>query len=320
MDRPLVTVGLTAFNAEETLEHAFASAIAQTWRPIEIVAVDDCSSDGTPDLLRELAGRHPELRVFTNVENVGVGASRSRIIDEARGEFVAFFDDDDESLAERIVRQVERILTYERMFTGGAPVICHTARRVVYPDGIVRVERTMGVREDQPAPAGLAVAHRILLGTPLKDGYGACPTCSQVARLSTYRSLGGFDPHLRRSEDTDFNIRLAMVGGHFVGISDPLVIQRMTRTPDKSLRDEYEYLMRLTTKHRPIIEETGQVDFCLRWIEVRQAFLSRQHLEFFRLAASLAIHHPALVFQRMTTGLRNFGLNHRFSRFHNGRA
>jgi len=320
MDHPLVTIGLTAFNAEDTVERAVTSAIAQTWRPIEVIAADDCSTDATPDLLRRLAERHPELRVITNTENIGVGANRNRIIDEAQGEYVAFFDDDDVSVPDRIARQIDRIRTYERWFADGAPVICHSARRVIYPGGTERVERTMGEREGKSAPSGLAVAHRILLGTPVKDAYGACPTCSQMARLSTYRSIGGFDPLLRRSEDTDFNIRLAAAGGHFVGISDPLVIQRMTRTPDKSLRDEHEHMMRLLAKHRPIIEEVGQLDFCMRWIEVKHAFLDRRHLAFAQLTASLAIDHPALVIRRMAAGIRNFGLNHRLGRFHNGRA
>jgi glycosyltransferase involved in cell wall biosynthesis len=241
---PLVTVGLTTFNSAETVERALRSALAQTWRPIEVVAVDDCSTDGTRELLDRLATQHPELRVFGNAVNSGVAVSRNRILAEARGEFVAFFDDDDESLPERIASQFARITAYEREFADGAPVICHTARRLIYARRKERIAPTMGQREGRRAPAGPAVARRILLGTHLEDGYGACPTSSQMARLSTYRALGGFDPELRRSEDTDFNIRLAAAGGHFVGIGRPLVIQTMTRTSEKSLAEEYRYMLR----------------------------------------------------------------------------
>lgn len=316
MTLPLVTVGLTTFNSADTVERALRSALAQTWRPIEVVAVDDGSSDDTREILERLAGQHPELRVFGNAVNGGVAVSRNRILAEARGEFIAFFDDDDESLPERIASQVERITHYEREFAAGAPVICHTARRLIYAQGKERIAPTMGQREGVRAPAGSAVARRILLGTRLDDGYGACPTSSQMARLSTYRALGGFDPSMRRSEDTDFNIRLAGAGGHFVGIGRPLVIQTMTRTSEKSLAEEYRYMLLLMEKHRAIMDREGQYLFCRRWIGVKQAWLEGRHMAFVLALASLALRHPVLTARRLALALPNIGLNRAFSRFY----
>src|SRR5262245_15027814 len=239
----LVTIGITAFNAVPTIERAVRSALAQSWRPIEIVVVDDCSDDATLELLASLAARHPEIRLFRNETNRGVAAGRNRILAEARGEFVAFFDDDDESLPERIEVQRTRILDYEDRFANGAPVICHTARLQLYPDGSQRLAPTMGQNEGEPAPAALPVVERTLFGKALKHGYGGCPTCSQMARLSTYDIIGGFDPLMRRCSDTDLAIRLAMRGAHFVGIARPLVIQTMTKTSEKSLAEEYRNIL-----------------------------------------------------------------------------
>lgn len=297
-------------------ERALRSALAQTWRPIEVVAVDDCSVDGTRAILDHLTEQHPELRVFSNAINSGVAVSRNRILAEAQGEFVVFFDDDDESLPERIAAQFVRIVDYEREFAVGALVICHTARRLIYPQGDVRIEPTMGQTEGRRAPAGPAVAQRILLGTPLKDGYGACPTCSQMARLSTYRALGGFDPALRRGEDTDFSIRLAEAGGHFVGISRPLVIQTMTRTSEKSLTEEYRNMLLLMEKHRPVMDRVGQYDFCRRWIDAKQTWLERRHLAFVLALSLLVLSYPILTCRRLALALPNIGLNRAFSRFH----
>ena len=318
MTLPLITVGLTTFNAAAIVERAVRSALAQTWRPIEVVAVDDCSTDGTREILDRLAGRHPELRVFGNTVNGGVAVSRNRILAEARGEFVAFFDDDDESLPERIASQFARIVDYEREFAAGAPVICHTARRLIYPQGEERVGPTMGQIVGRRAPGGPAVARRILLGVPLKDGYGACPTCSQMARLSTYRAIGGFDPALRRGEDTDFSIRLAEAGGHFVGIGRPMVIQLMTRTSEKSLADEYRNMLLLLEKHRTIMDRAGQYAFCCRWIGAKQAWLEGRRKDFILTLLSLVVIHPFLTGRRLALALPNIGLNHAFSRFHLG--
>jgi len=320
MSQPLVTIGITAFNAADTVERAIRSALAQTWRPIEVVVVDDASSDGTPDLLRSLAEAHPELVVVLSERNGGVGAARNRIIEHAQGEFLVFFDDDDESDPERIERQVRRLTEYERDHAGGARVICHAARRLIYPDGREQVAPTMGEREGVPAPAGLAVAERILLGRPLEDAYGACPTCAQLARTSTYRDLGCFDANFRRSEDTEFNIRLAKAGGHFVGIGDTLVTQTMTKTSDKSLADEHRYTRMLIRKHRDVADRHGLYTFCCRWLDAKQLWLEGRRARFAATLAGLFVRHPLETLRRLLQAAPNRRLNRAFSRFHRGPA
>jgi glycosyltransferase involved in cell wall biosynthesis len=315
---PLVTIGLTTFNAADSVERAVASALAQTWRPLEVVAVDDCSIDATAEILISLAARHPEIRVFRNQTNGGEAVSRNHILAEARGEFVAFFDDDDCSLPERVEAQLHRILAYERDFADGAPVICHTARRQCYPDGRERVAPTMGQREGCRAPAGLAVARRILLGTPLANGYGACATCCQMARLAVYRALGGFDPRFRRSVDTEFNIRLAKAGGHFVGIAQPLVVQTMTKTSDKTLAEEYRNMLLLMDKHRDVMDSMGEYGFCRRWIDAKQVWLEGRRTEFALALLSLFLAHPILTARRLALAVPNVGLNRALRRFHAG--
>jgi glycosyltransferase involved in cell wall biosynthesis len=316
MSAPLVTIGLTTYNAVATVERALASALAQTWRPIEIVAVDDCSNDGTRELLDRLALVHPELRVFGNLVNGGVAVSRNHILQRARGDFVAFFDDDDESLPQRVAVQLARITDYERAYAQGAPVVCHTARRRVYGPGRERIEPTMGQVLGRRAPHGPAVADRILLGTPLEDAYGACPTCSQMARLATYWLVDGFDADLRRGEDTDYTIRLALVGGHFVGIGEPLVTQWMTRTEEKSLAEEHSNQLLLIEKHKPLLELARQYGFCRHWAEAKLAWLEARRGAFARILLGLALCHPVLTWRRLRMAAPNFRLNQAFARFH----
>ncbi|KPK55390.1 MAG: hypothetical protein AMS22_04555 [Thiotrichales bacterium SG8_50] len=315
-ESPLITVGITCYNAAATVRRALESALKQRWPNLEVVAVDDCSNDGSWEILQGMAVKHSKIRVFVNDANTGVAASRNRILAEARGEFVAFFDDDDESLRDRIALQYARIVDYERNFADGAPVICHTARKLIYAQGKERVEPTMGQTEGVRAPSGNAVAERILLGTPLKDGYGACPTCSQMARLSVYRSLNGFDPAFRRAEDTDFNIRLAQAGGHFVGIGRPLVIQSMTKTSEKSLAEEYRNWTLLMEKHRAIMDYVGQYSFCCRWTDAKRAWLERRRGAFVAILFLLAVTHPVLAGRRLFFALRNVELNRAFRHFH----
>ena len=270
----LVTIGITAFNAAPTIERAVRSALAQSWRPVEILIVDDCSEDATPEILARLRNEHPEIRLIRQDANRGIAATRNRILAEARGELLAFFDDDDESLPERVAAQRRRILEYEREFADGAPVICHTARLQLYPDGSQRIVPTMGEREGRPAPAGLPRRGKSSCwANALKDAYGACATCSQMARLSTYAIAGGFDPMLARCADTDLNIRLAMAGAHFVGIARPLVVQTMTKTSEKSLAEEHRNMVALLNKHRDFVDRAGEYEFSICWIDAKQAWL-----------------------------------------------
>ncbi|MYD93813.1 MAG: glycosyltransferase family 2 protein [Chloroflexi bacterium] len=315
-DNPLVTIGITAYNAADTIARAVASARAQTWPCTEIVIVDDCSGDETPAVLKRLAAGPVDMRVFHQAANGGVAAARNRIVEEARGAFIAFFDDDDTSVPERVERQLARILAYERDHAGGAPVVCHTARRQLFADGSARIVPTMGIRADRPAPAGWAVAERVLIGSPLRGGYGACAACSQMARTSVFREFGGFDPAFRRGEDTDMAIRLAKAGAHFVGIEAALVEQSMTATPDKSLSGERDFALKLLEKHRDVPDRYGLFNFCREWIEAKHTWLEGRRAACLARLLSLAVRHPSRTFLRLAAAMRNWGLNADFRRFH----
>jgi glycosyltransferase involved in cell wall biosynthesis len=324
MSNPLITVGLTAYNAIDSIERAFESALSQKWPNLEIVIIDDCSNDGTREILDRIVRNHNEIesdrtvniKFFSNLVNQGVAVSRNRIIDEATGDFVVFFDDDDVSDPFRVCKQFKRIVDYEKNFANGAAVICHTAQKVIYPSGDVRIASTMGQLEKVIAPAGHAVTRRVLFGAFLRDGYGSCPTCSQMARLSTYRSLGGFDSTLRRSEDTDFCIRLAEAGGHFVGIAEPLVTQYMTKTPEKNLLEEYRNTMLLMKKHKLIMQAEGQYDFCLRWIDLKYAWMLKRRVRFIQDLLVLLVKNPVLTLSRLFMAVPSIRHNLLFSRFH----
>ena len=93
---PLVTIGVTSYNSEKTIERAIRSALAQRWPAIEVLVVDDASTDTSPTILKRLAAEDSRLGVLFRQQNGGVAASRNAIVQNAGGEFIAFFDDDDE--------------------------------------------------------------------------------------------------------------------------------------------------------------------------------------------------------------------------------
>jgi glycosyltransferase involved in cell wall biosynthesis len=314
--QPLISIGITAFNAQDTIESAVRSAYAQTWQNKEIIVVDDGSTDDTMQILQSLQALDPALRIIRGVTNSGVANSRNRLIAEAKGEFIAFFDDDDESMPDRLQKQFERISRYENVYAGGALVICHTARTQIYPDGARRYEGTMGTQVTDCAPYGSDVALRILVGQKSKHVFGSLATCSQMARLAVYKDCGGFDPDFRRSEDTELNVRLALAGAHFVGIEEPLVLQTMTLSNDKKLSEEKIYFLKLLQKNKIFIEKYYPYAACYSWSQARYDFLMGERKKFLFALLKLFLRYPVFTLQRVFWALPNIGFNFSFSRFH----
>lgn len=110
---PLISVILTAYNAENTVEFAARSILAQSWRNLELILVDDASTDATEEKIRQLARLDPRIRTLFNTENVGPYVSRNFALGIARGEYVTTHDADDWAHPERLERQIGAMLNAE---------------------------------------------------------------------------------------------------------------------------------------------------------------------------------------------------------------
>jgi glycosyltransferase involved in cell wall biosynthesis len=106
---PLVSVILPVYNGAEFLGSALESALSQTYRHLEIIAIDDGSTDGSPAVLDLYALRDSRIRVLTQA-NGGVARARNRGIAEAHGNFIAPLDADDLWEPTKIDRQMQRML------------------------------------------------------------------------------------------------------------------------------------------------------------------------------------------------------------------
>jgi glycosyltransferase involved in cell wall biosynthesis len=307
----LITIGITCFNAESTIEEAVRSAQSQTWNPSEIVAVDDHSTDVSWPILERLAAKDPRIRIVKHPENRGVAAARNTILERASGAFVAFFDDDDVSRPDRLAEQHARIVDYERE-TGAKTVVCYSATQQLFPGGEIRYSPALGM-DATPAPAGEDVARLILLGKPVEGQTGICPTSSQMARREVYELVGGFDEEFRRHEDTDFNVRLALEGGHFAGVSKPLVVQTITPTGDKAVDIERRYAFQLIERYRDLLESWNWYDFSRRWTEMKYATLEGGAKSALPHLAKLLVSSPIKLARKMAWSLPHRGNYKRFS-------
>lgn len=107
MGEQLVSVIMTNYNTrEEYLRCAIESILNQTYRNLEFIIVDDGSDDRSPDIIREYQDKDGRIKLFLNGENRGITTSLNTALNKATGEFIARMDADDESLPQRIEKQV----------------------------------------------------------------------------------------------------------------------------------------------------------------------------------------------------------------------
>lgn len=117
---PLVSVVMTAFNAADTIETAARSILAQRYRDLELIVVDDASGDATPDKVRALAAEDDRVRYVIKTVNEGAYVAKNQGLLEARGAYAAFQDADDWSHPDRIGKTVAALEAAPWM-VGAAP-------------------------------------------------------------------------------------------------------------------------------------------------------------------------------------------------------
>jgi glycosyltransferase involved in cell wall biosynthesis len=112
----LVSVVLGTYNGEAFLEEQLRSVLAQTYTSLEIIAIDDGSSDGTVRILREYAARDARIKVFVNERNLGFIRNFEKGCSLATGKWIALCDQDDYWYPEKVQRMVAAIGEYPMVY------------------------------------------------------------------------------------------------------------------------------------------------------------------------------------------------------------
>lgn len=109
VEGPLVTVCMSCYNFENYVGKAIESILQQTYKNIELLVFNDCSTDKTLDAIMEAAKNDNRVKIFNNKKNQGTYVSRNEAFQMARGEFFTVLDGDDYALPERIELQVKHL-------------------------------------------------------------------------------------------------------------------------------------------------------------------------------------------------------------------
>ena len=214
----MVSVIIPAFNVEKYIEKCIQSVVNQTSRDIEIIVVDDGSTDGTGILCRELENRYENVKYFRQ-ENRGVSIARNTGIRESKGDYLMFIDGDDyvePEITELLLEKAEK----------GHDIVCCCCRtageETVYEDHFFRGDRSYYSDEDKEE----------LFLQLMDPGYGkdGARTVTAIGvpwgklyRGSFIRSNRlQFDPELKRLQDNMFNMQAFAAAGSIFYFDLPL--------------------------------------------------------------------------------------------------
>ena len=102
----LVSIITPAYNSEKFISETINSVIAQTYQNWEMIIVDDCSTDGTSEIIASFQKKDSRIKYFCNATNKGVATSRNIALQKANGKWIAFLDSDDVWFPEKLEKQI----------------------------------------------------------------------------------------------------------------------------------------------------------------------------------------------------------------------
>lgn len=205
MRSPAFSVVIPCYNVAATIEETIASVSAQTCADLEIIAVDNNSTDDTAGVLARIARTEPRLVILTEKAQ-GLCLTRNAGIRAARGMYIALLDGDD-------LYDPDYLETHARNLADGSAGLSYSRIRLVDLAG-----RPTG-NITHPPLRGLTAAD-LLRGNPC--------TSLVVVRREVFDKAGLFDPSLRRVEDQEWLFRVAAAGYEFRGIGRPIASYRIT--------------------------------------------------------------------------------------------
>ncbi len=201
---PVVTVAIANYNGGRYLADAVASALGQSLANLEVIIVDDASSDDSLQLARRLAERDPRVVVEALAVNGGPAAARNRALDLARGRWLAVLDNDDQfhpRRLERLIAQAER---------EGADIIADDL--LVFQEGRPDLIARMLAGRRAHAADWVSLADYIR-ETGVGHRNGNLGYLKPVFRLDRWRASGvRYDETMRIAEDSDLVMRLINAG------------------------------------------------------------------------------------------------------------
>ena len=264
----MISIIIPAYNSAQCIGRAIDSVLSQSFADYEIIIVDDGSTDNTA----QAVGRYGEKVRYIRQDNAGPAAARNRGICEAKGQWIAFLDADDEWLADKLRLQMEILKKNPELKWCGSNFALELAgnkRPALNPEVIKKT-----------------LAGRDYFQNYFRDSIkGHSPTAiitstiTLIIHQSVFKEVGLFDTNLLRQEDCDMWVRIACRWPQIGYTAEPLAIAHLDVADpvmtQRRLDEKRGLLYRQTTaKHLELARQCG----CLDDFEVFESVLMRDVL------------------------------------------
>ncbi len=203
---PLVSVLITCYNEEKYIGEAIQSIIDQTYKNIEILIQDDHSEDNSWKIVADYQKKDKRIKAFRNDENYGRPYVRNKLVEKARGKYIAWQDGDDISFPERIALQVEYLENKPEVVAVGGGLL-------LFKGSINNITEKRDYSDDQKY-----LKSKVFRFSPFAQGVS-------MVRKSVIDRVGKYDEHFLIAQDYDMMFRLGMKG-EFGNIQKPLLYYR----------------------------------------------------------------------------------------------
>ena len=211
---PVVSVIMAAYNASRFVEGAIQSALSQTLTDVEVLVVNDCSSDDTAEIVGRMEAADRRVRLVNMPKNGGPGAARKLGVSEARGQWIAVQDADDKMLPDRLERLV---------------AVCRDNGFHVVADNLNYVDEDTGERfglalpmEGAPAISTISAEQFVLRNLPGETGFKLGFLKPLVSRAFLQEHAINYHEELRVAEDYQFLFDILAAGARFGFIAEPM--------------------------------------------------------------------------------------------------
>lgn len=224
---PLVSVCIPAYNNAAFISEAIESVLAQEFKNFELLVIDDCSTDGTAEIVASYGAKDSRIVFLKNESNLGMVANWNRCLKEARGEYIKYiFADDMFSCTDAIERFLQPLMTDMTV------ALVASSRNII--DDESRTLKVLGHFRDGAVIDGKVLIQRSLCEQRNRIGE---PT---VVMFRKSQALRGFDPRYSQLVDLEMWVYL-LEQGRFVFIEKPLTSFRVH--PDQQTQKN---LLRMT--------------------------------------------------------------------------
>jgi len=195
---------MPAYNAEKYIAEAIESILSQTYQNLELIIIDDCSTDNTWELIRKFRNKDKRIQVFQNNENLYIAENRNKLLTKSQGKYIVWQDADDVSLPDRIEKQVQLLESDRSIGIVGGYLLFYQDKKFTSTRKYDQNDKELRSKIFRYSPVAQPAA---------------------MIRKECFDKVGLYNPKYPPAEDIDMSFR---IGNYykFANVSQPVIMYR----------------------------------------------------------------------------------------------